>query len=73
MPFSAREVAELARRAGGEPLAAVYGSFAASAVDHGVNQVLYKAGRPGVSVPQTRIPLLDRLGYELLVPVVKRA
>jgi SAM-dependent methyltransferase len=68
-PFTAGEVAELAEAAGGRPLEPAYGSFAASLVNHGLNQVLFKAGRRGLPVPQVRLPLLDRFAYELLVPV----
>ena len=71
MPFSARELAQLARDAGGRPLAPEYGSFVGSLVNHGLNQALFKLGRRGVSVPQLRLPLLDRLAYELLLPVVR--
>lgn len=73
VPFSAAEVARLARACGGEPLEPAYGSFAASVVNHGVNQALHKLGRGGLPLPQVRVPLLDRLAYELLVPVVKPA
>ena len=45
----------------------------ASVVNHGVNQALFKLGRPGLRVPQVRVPGVDRLGYELLVPVVRPA
>ena len=71
VPFSARELATLARAAGGEPLEAVYGSFAASVVNHGLNQALFKLGWKGLPVPQPSVPVLDRLGYELLLPVVR--
>jgi SAM-dependent methyltransferase len=70
-PFSSTELIALARAAGGEPLEPVYGSFAASLVDHGLNQALYKLGLPGVRVPQARLPVLDRFAYELLLPVVR--
>jgi SAM-dependent methyltransferase len=70
-PFTAGELAALATRAGGEPLAPRFGSFAASFVDHGVNQALYKFGRRGITPPQVSVPGLDRLAYELLLPVVK--
>jgi SAM-dependent methyltransferase len=70
-PFSAREAAALARAAGGEPLPPAYGSFVGSLVNHGVNQLRFKLGRPGLRVPQARLPGLDRLAYELLVPVVR--
>jgi SAM-dependent methyltransferase len=70
-PFTAGELAGLARRAGGRPLSPGYGSFAASVVDHGLNQFLYKLGRGGLPVPQVGVPGLDRFAYELLVPVVK--
>jgi SAM-dependent methyltransferase len=70
-PFSAHELAELARAAGGEPLEPEYGSFVGSLVNHGLNQTLFKLGRRGVRVPQLRLPLLDRMAYELLLPVVR--
>jgi SAM-dependent methyltransferase len=70
-PFSPRELSVLAREAGGVPLRPVFGSFVGSLVNHGVNQLLFKLGRPGLRVPQPRLPLLDRLAYELLLPVVR--
>jgi SAM-dependent methyltransferase len=73
VPFSAAELAALARAAGGEPLEPRFGSFVASVVNHGLNQVLFKLGRRGLPVPQVRVPGLDRLAYELLVPVVRPA
>ena len=72
-PFTAAELERLAREAGGEPLAPAYGSFVGSVVNHGVNQLLFKLGRKGLRVPQARVPGLDRLGYELLLPVVRPA
>ena len=68
-PFTAAELADLARAAGGQPLEPAYGSFAASLVNHGVNQLLFKAGRRGLPVPQLQLPVLDRFAYELLLPV----
>jgi len=70
-PFSARELAALAHAAGGHPLPVEYGSFVGSLVNHGMNQALFKLGRRGLPVPQVRLPLLDRLAYELLLPVVR--
>ena len=72
-PFSAAELATLARSAGGEPLAPRFGSFTASVVNHGVNQLLFKLGRGGLPLPQLSVPGLDRLAYELLLPVAKPA
>lgn len=72
-PYSAAELAGLARAAGGRPLPPIYGSFAASVVNHGVNQLLFKLGRRGLRVPQPRLPFLDRFAYELVLPVVKPA
>jgi SAM-dependent methyltransferase len=72
-PFTAAELTTLARRAGGEPLAPRFGSFTASVINHGVNQALFKLGRRGLPLPQVSVPGLDRLAYELLLPVVKRA
>jgi SAM-dependent methyltransferase len=71
VPFSLAELRSLARAAGGEPLGAVHGSFVASCVSHGVNQILFKLGRRGVVVPQTRVPGLDVFAYELLLPVAR--
>lgn len=71
VPFSAAELRALARAGGGEPLPPSYGSFTASLFDHGLNQALFKLGRRGVRAPQLRLPLVDRLGYELLLPVVR--
>ncbi|HEX6701854.1 MAG TPA: class I SAM-dependent methyltransferase [Gaiellaceae bacterium] len=70
-PFSAGELAALARAAGGRPLEPEFGSFVGSLVNHGLNQALFKLGRRGLPVPQVRLPGLDRFAYELLVPVVK--
>lgn len=70
-PFSATELAALAREAGGEPLEPIYGSFAASVVNHGVNQALFKLGRGGLPLPQVSTPILDRFAYELVLPVVR--
>jgi SAM-dependent methyltransferase len=71
-PYSAGELAALAREGGGEPLAPIFGAFVATVVDHGVNQILYKLGRKGLPVPQRRLPFVDHLAYELVVPVVRR-
>lgn len=71
VPFSRVELESLARAAGGEPGELAYGSFVASVVNHGINQALFKLGRKGLPVPQLRLRLLDRLAYELLLPVVK--
>jgi len=73
VPFSASELTRLAHAAGGTPLAPAFGSFLSSIVSHGLNQGLYKLGRPGLPVPQLRLPVLDRLAYELLLPVVRPA
>jgi SAM-dependent methyltransferase len=69
VPFGVGELTSLARAGGGEPMQPVYGSFVASAVGHGLNQVLFKLGRGGLRVPQPRMPILDRFAYELLLPV----
>lgn len=71
-PYTAGELSALGRAAGGDPLPPAYGSFAATVVSHGVNQVLYKLGAKGLPVRHLPLPLVDRMGYELLVPIVKR-
>jgi SAM-dependent methyltransferase len=68
-PFTAGEIARIGRALGAEPLPPIYGSFASSLVSHGINQALYKLGRPGLPVPQPHVPVLDRFAYELLVPL----
>ncbi len=70
-PFTAQELAGLARVAGGEPLPPCHGSFVASVTNFGVNQLLFKLGREGLAVPQARVKFLDRLAYELLLPVIR--
>jgi hypothetical protein len=70
-PFSPGELAGLARAAGGELLEPVYGSFVGSVVNLGLHQALFKLGRPGLRARQPRLPLLDRLAHELLLPVVR--
>jgi len=71
-PYTAGELASLARAAGGDPLPPAYGSFAATVVSHGINQLLYKAGRGGLPVRHVPLPFVDRFGYELLLPIVRR-
>jgi 2-polyprenyl-3-methyl-5-hydroxy-6-metoxy-1,4-benzoquinol methylase len=71
VPFTAAELAGLVEEAGGQPLEPHFGSFVGSVVNHGVNQVLFKLGRSGLPVPNLRLPGIDRLAYELLVPAVR--
>jgi len=71
VPFSARELRSLARQAGGRPLSPVYISGLGTLVGHGVNPLLRRLGRSEVRVPQTQIPVLDLLAYDLLVPIVR--
>lgn len=68
-PYTAHELARIAEEAGGKPLEPAYGSFLSSFISHGVNQILYKLGGRGLPLPQTSVPLLDRLAYELLLPI----
>jgi SAM-dependent methyltransferase len=72
VPFGASELEHLVHAAGGEALPPRYGSFVASTINHGVNQLLFKLGRPGLAIPQPRVPVLDRFAYELLVPARRR-
>lgn len=70
VPFSGRELRAVGAQAGGTPLPAEYGSAVGTFVDQGLNNVLVKLGRKKLRTPQPRIPGLDVLAYELLVPVV---
>lgn len=71
VPFTVAELSDLSQRAGGEPLEPHFGSFVATTINHGLNQVLFKLGRRGLRIPQLQLPAVDRLAYELLLPVVK--
>jgi SAM-dependent methyltransferase len=71
VPFAVRELRRLAADAGGQPLAPRFGSAVGSFVGQGVNGVLRKAGRRPLRVPNPRVPGLDRLAYELMLPVVR--
>lgn len=71
VPFSTKELRAIALECGGQPLAPRFGSFLASVVNHGINQLLFNIGRKGLQIPQLRTPLLDRFAYELLLPVVR--
>lgn len=71
VPFSARELRTLAMQAGGRPLSPVYVGGLGTLVGQGVNPVLRRLGRSEVRVPQTKIPVLDLLAYDLLVPIVR--
>ncbi|HEV8459635.1 MAG TPA: class I SAM-dependent methyltransferase [Gaiellaceae bacterium] len=71
VPFSASELTTLVAAAGGTPLQPRFGSFTGSVINHGVNQALFKLGKQGLPVPNVRVPVVDRLAYELLVPALK--
>lgn len=71
VPFSGAEMRDLATLGGGVPLRPLYVSGLGTLVDHGLNNVLKKLGRRPVPVPQVRIPGLDYLAYDLLVPIVR--
>jgi 2-polyprenyl-3-methyl-5-hydroxy-6-metoxy-1,4-benzoquinol methylase len=73
VPFAASELRALAIEAGGIPTEPRWGSAVASLIDHGANQLLFKLHRSPLKVPQISIRGLDRLAYELLLPVVKPA
>ena len=71
VPFSAREMCDLAREGGGIPLRPVYIGGLGTLVNHGVNPILRRLHRPELPVPQVQIPILDLLAYDLLVPIVR--
>lgn len=70
-PFSSGEMQRLAREAGGEPLRSVHCGGLGTLVEHGPNTVLRRLGRGTLPVPQVAVPGVDRLAYDLLVPIVK--
>jgi 2-polyprenyl-3-methyl-5-hydroxy-6-metoxy-1,4-benzoquinol methylase len=73
VPFSARELTELARRGGGEPLPAIHVGGLGTLVNHGLNPVVTRLGAKPLPVPQVRVPGLDLLAYDLLLPVGRPA
>jgi len=73
VPFSANEMCDLARAAGGVPLQPVYVGGLGTLVNHGLNPVLRRLSVTAVPVPQVQIPILDFLAYDLLVPIVRAA
>jgi len=70
VPFSGREMLRLARACGGLPLRPVYCGGLGTIVNQGVNPVLAKLGVRPLTVAQRRVPVLDYLAYDLLVPVL---
>lgn len=73
VPFSGREMQRLARACGGQPLRPVYCGGLGTIINQGVNPVLAKLGVRPLAVSQRRVPVLDYLAYDLLVPVLKPA
>ncbi len=71
VPFSGREMLRLARACGGRPLRPVYCGGLGTIVNQGVNPVLTKLGAQPLAISQRRIPGLDYLAYDLLVPVLR--
>lgn len=71
VPFSAKELCELARRSGGRPLEPVHVGGLGTLVNHGLNPLLRRIGAPEAPVPQVQVPGLDLLAYDLLVPIVR--
>lgn len=73
VPFSGRELQRLARESGGVPLRPVYCGGLGTIVNQGINPLLAKLKAQPLAVSQRRVPLLDYLAYDLLVPVLRPA
>lgn len=71
VPFSGTEISDLAKLGGGVPLQPVYIGGLGTLVNHGLNNVLKRLGWSPLPVPQVRVPLLDYLAYDLLLPIVR--
>jgi hypothetical protein len=71
VPFSAAELSDLAKLSGGVPLNPIHVGGLGTIVNQGLNPVLTRLGARPLPVPQTRVPGLDRLAYDLLVPIVR--
>jgi 2-polyprenyl-3-methyl-5-hydroxy-6-metoxy-1,4-benzoquinol methylase len=73
VPFSAREMKELGTLSGGQPLKPVHCGGLGTLINQGPNTVLRRLGRRPLPVPQTQIPGVDLLAYDLMAPIVKPA
>lgn len=71
VPFSGRELSDLARQSGGMPMRPMYLGGLGTLISHGPNVVLERLGRRPLPVPQVRVPGLDYLAYDLLMPIVR--
>jgi 2-polyprenyl-3-methyl-5-hydroxy-6-metoxy-1,4-benzoquinol methylase len=71
VPFSGRELVRLARESGGVPMRPLYLGGLGTLVNHGPNVLLERIGRRPLPVPQTQVPVLDYLAYDLLIPIVR--
>src|SRR4051794_7693642 len=71
VPFTGREVRDLAALSGGVPLTPRYCGGLGTLVNHGLNNALQRLGARPLPVPQVKVPGLDYLAYDLLVPVAK--
>jgi 2-polyprenyl-3-methyl-5-hydroxy-6-metoxy-1,4-benzoquinol methylase len=71
VPFSGRELVRLARQSGGVPMPPMYLGGLGTLINHGPNVVLERLGRKPLSVPQTQVPILDYLAYDLLISIVR--
>ncbi len=71
VPFSGRELVRLARRSGGVPMPPMYLGGLGTLDQPRAQRVLERLGRKPLPVPQTQVPLLDYLAYDLLIPIVR--
>jgi SAM-dependent methyltransferase len=71
VPFSGRELADLARMSGGLPLSPIYVGGLGTLVSQGLNPLLERLGGRALPAPQVHTPILDYLAYDLMVPIVR--
>jgi 2-polyprenyl-3-methyl-5-hydroxy-6-metoxy-1,4-benzoquinol methylase len=71
VPFSGHELVRLARASGGLPMQPLYLGGLGTLINHGPNAVLARLGRRPLPIPQTQVPVLDYLAYDLLIPIVR--
>jgi SAM-dependent methyltransferase len=73
VPFTARELSDLAIIAGGIPLRPIHVGGLGTIVGTGINPLLARLTGTRLPIPQNRVPGLDLIAYDLMQPIVRPA
>jgi 2-polyprenyl-3-methyl-5-hydroxy-6-metoxy-1,4-benzoquinol methylase len=71
VPFTARELRDLAIMAGGIPLAPIRVGGLGTIVATGINPLLARLIHRQLPIPQNRVPGLDLVAYDLMQPIIR--